>query len=158
MEVKAINNVYQQPAFSGSKKEKKAGSMGYEQVKIDNPISKKASNGMKTLLYAAMAAGALSTAASCSKDDWIGSSSSSSANATANVWFTPVCPETVHDTVHLTKHDTITLRDTIKLAGDTVKLPGDTIILPGDTVYRTDTIHHRDTVNNRDTLYVCASS
>lgn len=141
MEVNAINGMSNKVNFEGifsSKKDKKAGSMQFEQMEA--PASKKSSNAMKALLWATMALGASSGIASCSKDDWgLGSTSSATANAVANAWYTPVCPEIVHDTVHVTK------RDTIHLPGDTIRLPG---------THTTDTIHHTDTVNRTDTLYI----
>lgn len=174
MEVNAINSVSQQVGFEGlfDKKSKKSvnknNNMSHPQM--DAPASKKASNGMRNLLYGALMMGALGSTASCSKDDWGFVNSNSEANAVANAWYTPVCPEIIRDTIHVHHRDTVEtpgpeVHDTITVPEyrtDTVYIPRvDTVYVPQvqrDTVYVPQVVHDTDTVYvpevHVDTVYV----
>lgn len=161
MDVKAINSV-SQLGFEGKKNKKSDkpnNNMSYPQM--DAPASKHASNGMKYLLYAAMSLPAVGAMTSCDKDTFgIGaeSISISDSKATANAWYTPVCPEIIRDTVHVHHNDTVEVPGPTQTVHDTIKVPEyhtDTVYVPQiDTVYvpqiKTDTVY----VPKYDTIYV----
>lgn len=163
MEVNKINSVSQVgfEGFRSKKSENKADSNSYQQMEA--PASRSSSKAMKALLYAAMALGSAGSVTSCQKDAFgLGAESISGAEASAvaNAWYTPVCPQIIHDTVHVTKRDTVEVPGPKEYVTDTIRIPEikevhDTTYIPQiDTVYVPKVV--RDTVYNDrvDTVYI----